>query len=134
MVCNHIVEPLPFPDDLRIAFEAPFPELVADHGHGVGVLPDVFARLESAAENRMYPNGVKIIRRYDAPCRDLGPVADAESRAIILLTKNASNSVQFLCKSAKSGHERAVWPDSPRGRSGEGKQLLLVGYRRVRTE
>ena len=53
---------------------------------------------------------------------------------VILLTKNASQRVQLLCKSRKSGHEISVPPPSPRGCSAYGEQPILMGYCRIRTE
>src|SRR6266852_3636642 len=70
----------------------------------MGVPPGVFARLESAAKNRMDPYGIKIVRRYDAPCRDLGPVADAESRAHNLAHKKCVKQRAISLQVSK------IWP------------------------
>src|SRR6267142_3146565 len=100
----------------------------------MGVAPGVFARLESAAENRMYPKGIKIVRRYNAPCRDLGPVADAESRAHDLAHKKCVKQRAVSLQVSKIWPRNSSMARLAARRSGEGKQLLLVGYRRVRAK
>src|SRR5256885_15007200 len=45
------VEALRLAHNLRIAAEAPLPQLVADHGDGMRALPLVFAGKEAAAEH-----------------------------------------------------------------------------------
>src|SRR6267142_1306346 len=100
----------------------------------MSVPPRVLSRLESAAKNRMDTESIKIIRRHDASCRDLGPVTDAERR-----------SHNFRCK--KCVKQRAtplqveeIWPRNQRSasllarRSAEGEQPLLVCYGWVGTE
>src|SRR4029077_1406607 len=76
---HHVIEPLRLSNDLRVALKPPLPQLVADHRHGMSVAPRLLAWLEAAAENRMYPDGIKIICGYDAPRSDFGAVADAQS-------------------------------------------------------
>ena len=71
-----VIESLRFPDNLRIAFEAALPELVADDCDRMGAAPGVFARLESAAQNGMHPNSVKIVRGDDAARGDVRALTD----------------------------------------------------------
>src|SRR5713226_7668445 len=100
----------------------------------MGVAPGVFARLESTAQNGMDTDGIKIIRRDDASCRDLGAVADAEGRAHDFGHDEGVNqsAVPLQIEEIRPGSKgRARFASR---RSGKSEQLLLVGYRRVRTE
>src|SRR2546427_4225800 len=82
----------------------------------------------------MDPDGAKIVRRYDASNRALGPVADAESRA-----HNFGHN-KCVKQRATPLQVNEIWPRNisrarlAACRSGEGEQPLLVGYGRVRTE
>src|SRR4051812_37211768 len=100
----------------------------------MGVAPRVLARLESAAQNGMDSDRIKIVRRYDAPYRDLGPLADAESGPHNLIhnkcVKQRATPLQIdEIRPGNSGRPGL----SARG-SGKSEQLLLVGHRRVWTE
>src|SRR5258708_4074526 len=94
----------------------------------------VFARLESAAENRMHPDCIKIVRRYDAPRRAFGPLADAQSGPSNLGHKKRVNLRAVLLQIEK------IWPGNvisfgpAAHRCGDSHQPLLVDYGRVRTE
>ena len=56
------VEALRVADNLRVAAEAPLPQLVADHGDGMRALPLVFAGNEAAAEQEGNADGNEVIR------------------------------------------------------------------------
>ncbi len=75
------VEALRLADDLRIAAEAPLPQLVTDDGDGMRALPLVFAGKEAAAEHRGNADGVEVVGRDDAAGGALGTIADAERGA-----------------------------------------------------
>src|SRR4029077_8702559 len=96
--------------------------------------PSVLARLESAPENRMHPNGIEIIRRNDAPRGALGAVADAQRRPGNLAHK------QSFKKRGTSLQIGEVWPGKRCAarfvalRSTKSEQSLLMTYRWVRTE
>src|SRR5579859_1994442 len=96
--------------------------------------PSVLARLESAPENRMDPDGIKIVRRYDAPRGALGAIADAESRPRDFAHK------QSVKKRGTPLQIDEVWPGKSitarlaARRSTNSEQSLLMTYRRVRTE
>src|SRR5260370_36083164 len=98
------------------------------------VPPRVFARLESAAKNRMYSDSVKIIRRYNASSGDLGAVANAERRPGNFRYKKC------VKQRATPLQVEEIWPRNQRSgslparRSAESEQLLLVGYGWVGTE
>src|SRR3989442_12775582 len=82
----------------------------------------------------MDPDGAKIVRRYDASNRALGPVADAETRAhnfgLNKCVKQRATPLQV----------NEIWPRNisrarlAACRCGECEQPLLLGYGRVRTE
>src|SRR5713226_3617179 len=100
----------------------------------MGVAPGVFARLESTAQNGMDTDGIKIIRRDDASCRDLGAVADAEGRAHDFGHDEGVNqsAVPLQIEEIRPGSKgRARFAAR---RPSEGQQLLLVGYCRVWAE
>jgi len=99
----------------------------------MSVAPCVFVRLEAAAESRMYSDGVKIIRGYDAAGRNFGAVAMLSVVPMILVTMKESMSVQLLCRSRTSGR-KCLSARTPRRRSSDCKQLLLMSHRRIRAE
>src|SRR5207248_2270487 len=72
------VEALCFADNLAVAMEPVLPKLRADHGDWMRALALIFSWQEAAAEDGVYSDGVKIIRRYDAAGGALGAIADAE--------------------------------------------------------
>src|SRR5213078_1961742 len=75
------VEALRLAHNLRIAAEAPLPQLVADHGDGMRALPLIFAGKEAAAEHGRNADGVEVVGGNDAAGGALGPIADAECGA-----------------------------------------------------
>src|SRR6266849_903128 len=131
---QHTVEPLRLPDDLRIALESPLPQLVTDYRHGMRVASHVFSGLESTPKNRVDADGIKIVRRYNAPRGALGAAADAESRAHNLAHKKCVKQRAISLQISKIWPRNSSMARLAARRSGEGKQLLLVGYGRVRTE
>src|SRR6266478_481029 len=88
----------------------------------MSVPPCVFASLEPASNNGMDSNGIKIIRRYDASCRDLGPVTDAERRSHDFRYKKC------VKQRATPLQVEEIWPRNQRSasllarRSAEGEQ------------
>src|SRR5271154_6277996 len=75
------VEALRFSDDLRIAFEAALPKLVADRRYGMRAAGCIFSRQKSAAEDGVHADGVKIIRGNNASESSFGALPDAERGA-----------------------------------------------------
>src|ERR1700737_3707167 len=100
----------------------------------MGVAPHVFAGLESAPKNWMNPDGIKIVRRYDASSGDLGAVASAERRPHNFRYKKC------VKQRATPLQVEEIWPRNRRSaslpgrRSAEGEQPLLVDYCWVRTQ
>src|SRR5260370_16756453 len=94
----------------------------------------VMGGVGASPKNRMHYDRVKIIRRYDASGGDLGAIADAESRAHNLAHKKCVKQRAISLQVSKIWPRNSSMARLAARRSGEGKQLLLVGYRRVRTE
>src|SRR6266404_4264948 len=100
----------------------------------MSVPPCVLAGLESAAKNRMDPDGIKIVGGHDAPSGALGTVSDAERGTHDFGHDEGvnQNAVPLQIDEIRPGSKgRARFAA---GRPGKSEQLLLVGYRRVRTE
>src|SRR6266849_9764657 len=100
----------------------------------MSVPPRVLSRLESSPKNRMDPDSIKIIRRYDASSGDLGAVANAERRPHNFRYKKC------VKQRATPLQVEEIWPRNRRSasfpgrRSAEGEQPLLVCYGRAGTE
>src|SRR5260370_881521 len=99
----------------------------------MSVASHIFSRFESAPKNRMDSDGVKVVRRYNAPNGALGAIAEAESGAHNLAHKKC------IKQRATSLQVQEIRPGDGSTRlaasgSAEGQQLLLVRYGRVRTE
>src|SRR5882757_1216393 len=100
----------------------------------MGVAPRVLTRLESAAKNGMDSHRLKIIRRYDAPSRDLGPLADAESGPHNLRHNKCVTQPAPPLQIDEIRPGNTCMSGFSARRSGKSEQLLLVSHRGVRTE
>src|SRR5467141_2700183 len=100
----------------------------------MGLAAHIFACLETAPENRMDADGVKIIRGYDASDGAFGAVAEAErdahdlgddegvdERAVFLQVKEVGPGDRGVASLAASG-------------PGDGEKPFLVSDQRVGTE
>jgi hypothetical protein len=63
----------------EISFISIMPHLVADDDDRMGIAADVLARLKTSPKNGMNADGIKIVRRNDAPARSFSAIANAES-------------------------------------------------------
>src|SRR5689334_6364440 len=77
----HAVQHLRSADNPGVPLITIAPGLITDHRHGMRIAAHVFARLEAAPQEWMHLQRLKIIGGYDAPCRALGAITDAERRA-----------------------------------------------------
>src|ERR1700737_2282926 len=100
----------------------------------MGVEPLVFGGREPAAEDRTDPERVEIVRRYDAPGRALGPVADAEGGPGDLLRDEGVDLRALLPEVEAVRPGDVVEPGDPARGPSDGEQPVLVVYGGERAE
>src|SRR6266852_5801891 len=100
----------------------------------MGIASDIFALLKSAPEDGMDTDGVKIICGNDASSGDLGTVADAEGGAHDFGDDERVDERASFLQVEQVGPGSIVGAGFAARGSGEGGQLFLVGYQRVRAK
>src|SRR5271170_7849517 len=96
--------------------------------------PGVFARLKSAAKNRMDPDRFKIVCRYDAPGGSLSSVTDAERSPHNFAHKKCVKERATPLQIDEVGPGKRSSASFAARRACKSEQSLLMGYRRVGTE
>src|ERR1700674_5764522 len=100
----------------------------------MGVTAGLLPRFEPAPENRMHPERMEVIRRYDAPGHALRPVADAQRSPGDLLSDERVEQRAAPPKIVEVRPGDFAEAGRPASRSCERKDRLLVGNGRVRAE
>src|SRR5215472_5078899 len=96
--------------------------------------PGVFPCLEPAPQNWAHSDGVKIVRRYDASCRDVGTLADVEGTSGDFGHEKRfeQGAVSLQVEEIRPGNRSAAWLAAIG--SAQCEQPLLMRHERVRAE
>src|SRR5260370_5538232 len=100
----------------------------------MGVAADVFSRLETAPENWMDTDGIKIIRGYDASNGALGAIAEAQRGAHDFVDDEGIDERAAFLQVEDIGPGEIGMASLAASGSGDGEQLFLMSYERVGTE